>query len=172
MKTFLNCRLVLCCCVVLAPCIFTCPARAAETKSSDEQALRDLDAKWSAAAAAKDVDKTVSYYADDAIVLPANATIATTRDAIRKVWMDLFSSPGAAVSWKTTKVEVAHSGDMGYTSGTYQLTMNDATGKPTADHGKYIVVWEKKAGTWKAAADIWNSDLPAQGSAPAPEAKP
>ena len=142
-------------------------ASAAESKSSDEQTLRDLEAKWSAAAAAKDVDKTVSYYADDATVLPANGPIATTKDAMRKIWMDLFSSPGAVVSWKTTKVEVARSGDMAYTSGTYQLSVNDATGKPISDHGKYVVVWEKKAGTWKAAADIWNSDLPAAGAATA-----
>jgi len=162
MKTFIKESLVsTLCLVVLAGLI-----RGAESKSSDEQTLRDLDAKWSAAAAAKDVDKTVSYYADDAIVLPANAPIATTKDTIRKLWQDVLTSPGTAMSWKSDKVEVARSGDMAYVSGTYQLTMNDATGKPINDRGKYIVVWEKQGGTWKAAADIWNSDLPAAGAAP------
>jgi hypothetical protein len=27
--------------------------------------------------------------------------------------------------------------------------------------GKYLVVWRKDAGTWRAVQDIWNSDNPA-----------
>jgi ketosteroid isomerase-like protein len=134
------------------------------TASADakiEQALRDLDAQWSQAAGAKDVDKTVSYYSEGAIVMPPNAPSATTKEAIRTVWKDLLTSPGVAISWKTTKVEVAKSGDMAYSSGTYELTMNDASGKPVNDRGKYLVVWEKQAdGKWKCGADTWNSDLP------------
>ena len=49
---------------------------AADTKI--EQTLRDLDAQWSAAAGAKDLDKTVSNYSNDAIVMPPNASAATT----------------------------------------------------------------------------------------------
>jgi ketosteroid isomerase-like protein len=127
-----------------------------------EQTLRDLDAQWSQAAGAKDVDKTVSYYSEGAIVMPPNAPSATTKEAIRTVWKDLLTSPGVAISWKTTKVEVAKSGDMAYSSGTYELTMNDASGKPVNDRGKYLVVWEKQAdGKWKCGADTWNSDRPA-----------
>ena len=142
---------------------------AADTKI--EQALRDADAQWSAAAGAKDLDKTVSYYSDDAIVMPPNASAATTKEAIRKIWKDLLASPGLVISWKATKVEVAKSGDIGFVSGTYELTMNDASGKPVNDHGKYVEVWEKQAdGNWKCGADIWNSDLPASAPA-APEKK-
>ena len=150
--------LFLSCCIALLSFAFV-GTGAADTKI--EQALRDLDVQWAKAVEAKDLDKSVSYYSDDAIVLPPNASIATTKEAIRNIWKDLLASPGLAFRWKTTKVEVAKSGDMAYLSGTYELTMNDATGKPVSDRGKYIVVWEKQAdGTWKAAADIWNSDLP------------
>jgi uncharacterized protein (TIGR02246 family) len=158
-------QLVLFGCLTLLAFSFTGTARAAEQKSSDEQTIRELDAQWSKAAGAKDVDKTVSYYSDDAIVMPGNAPIATTKDAIRKLWQDLLTSPGAAISWKATKVEVARSGDMAWLTGTYELMMNDATGKPVNDRGKYAVVWEKKSGTWRAAVDIWNSDLPTAGAA-------
>jgi len=126
-----------------------------------EQALRDADAQWSKAAAAKDLDKTVSYYSNDAIVMPPNASSATTKDAIRNVWKDMIASAGLTITWNATKVEVAKSGDIGFVSGTYELTMNDANGKPVNDRGKYLEVWEKQAdGTWKCGADIWNSDLP------------
>ena len=137
---------------------------AADTKS--KQALRDADAQWSAAAGAKDLDKTVSNYSNDAIVMPPNASAATTKEAIRKVWQDLLASPGLIISWKATKVEVAKSGEIGFVSGTYELTMNDASGNPVNDRGKYLEVWEKQPdGSWKCGADIWNSDLSA--SAPA-----
>jgi ketosteroid isomerase-like protein len=149
-------------CFALLSFTFVGTTSAADTKSATEQALRDADAQWSKAAEAKDLDKTVSYYAADAIVMPPNALEATTKDAIRKIWQDLLASPGLVISWKATKVEVAKSGDIGFVSGTYELTTNDASGKPVPDHGKYVEVWEKQAnGKWKCGADIWNSDLPA-----------
>ena len=153
--------LVLSVCFALLSFAFFGTASAADTKSVMEQALRDADAQLSAAAAAKDLDKTVSYYSDDAIVMPPNTSAATIKEAIRKVWGDLIASPGLAVSWKATKVEVAKSGDIGLASGTYELTTSDASGKPVPDRGKYVEVWEKQAdGKWKCGADIWNSDFP------------
>src|SRR5947199_8370139 len=95
---------------------------------------------------------------------PEDAT-GTTKEAIRKVWQDLVAGPGLAIRWKTTKVEGAKSGDLDCLSGTYALMMNDASGKPVSDHGKYVEVWEKRAnGKWKCGTDIWNSDLPATSS--------
>ena len=146
-------------------------AAASVCLAADEQALRDLDAQWSKAAEAKDLDKTVSYYADDAIVMPPNASAATTKEAIRSAWKEMLTTPGAAISWKATKVEVAQGGDLAYVSGTYEETMTDASGQSVKDHGKYVEIFKKQAdGTWKVVADIWNSDLPASAPA-APERK-
>lgn len=157
-------RLVLFSCFALLSFAFVGTASAADTKI--EQALRDLDAQWSAAAGAKDLDKTVSYYADDAIVMPPNGARATTKEAIRSAWQEMLARPGAGISWKATKVEVAKAGDLACVSGTYEDTMTDATGKPVKDRGKYVEIFKKQAdGTWKVIVDIWNSDLPA--SAPA-----
>lgn len=137
-------------------------ALAAETKSADEQTIRDLESQWSKAAGAKDLETVLSFYDDDATVLPPNASAANTKNAIRQLWSGLFATPGFALSWKTTKVEMGKSGDMAYATGTYEFSMNDADGKTTADHGKYVTVWEKQAdGKWKCGADIWNSDAPA-----------
>jgi ketosteroid isomerase-like protein len=131
-----------------------------------DQRLRDLDAEWAKAAAAKDVEQTIGYYSNDAIVLPPNATSAATKEAVRNIWKDMLASPGLAITWKPTRVQLAKSGDMAWVSGTYELTMNDASGKPINDRGKYLEVWEKQTdGNWKCRADMWNSDLAA--SAPA-----
>ncbi len=146
------------------------PSENASNTPPAERILRDLDAQWAKAAAAKDVERTIGYYSDDAIVLPPNATSAATQETIRNVWKDMLASPGLAITWKPTTVQLAKSGDMGWVSGTYELTMNDASGKPINDRGKYLEVWEKQSdGNWKCRADMWNSDLAA--SAPAPHEK-
>lgn len=131
-----------------------------------ERTLRDLDAQWSKAAAAKDLEQTVAYYSEDAIVLPPNTASATTREAIRNAWKDLLASPGFVITWKPIRVELGKSADLAWVSGTYEVTMNDPTGKPIHDRGKYLEVWKRQRdGNWKCGADMWNSDL--AGPAPA-----
>ena len=155
-------QLILTGCIALLISALACqPQPPADTRAADETALRELDAQWSKAAASKDVDKTISYYGDEVTVLPANAPVATTREAIRKIWKDMLTSPGFAGGWQATRVEIARAGDMAYVSGTYELTMNDANGKPATDRGKFVEVWRKQTdGGWKCVMDIWNSDLP------------
>ncbi len=138
------------------------PPPAPDTRAADEAAIREADIAWSKATATKNVDTVVAYYSDDASMFPANAPIATGKEAIGKTWAQLFEMPGFSVQWQPAKVEAARSGDFGYSQGTYELTFNDPKGNPVTDRGKYVVVWKKQAdGTWKAAADIFNSDLPA-----------
>lgn len=127
--------------------------------SADEQAIRKLDQDWSAAAGAKDVEKTVSFYADDASAFPYNAPIATGKDQIRQLWSHLMSLPGFALTFGPTKVEVAKSGDLAYEYGTFELRSNDAQGNPTVTLGKSVVVWTKQPDKrWKVMVDIFNTD--------------
>jgi len=143
------------------------PSEKSNSTESVEQLLRDLDAKWAKAAGAKDVEQTIAFYSDDAVVFPPNATTAATKEAIRNAWKEMFASPGFVFTWQPTRVQVGKSGQMAWVSGTYELTMNDASGKSINDRGKYLEVWEKQTdGNWKCGADMWNSNLAA--SAPAP----
>jgi uncharacterized protein (TIGR02246 family) len=128
--------------------------------SPAERAVRDTDAAFSRAGAAKDLERVVAYFASDGSLLPPNLPPAQGKEAIHSVWSQLLASSGFAVSWQPTKVEVSQAEDLGYTVGTYELTMHDANGSPVTDRGKYVTVWKKQAdGTWKVAADMFNSDL-------------
>jgi uncharacterized protein (TIGR02246 family) len=147
---------------ILTVCVALVPMTMALAAGADEKAVRDADEAWSNAAVAKDLDKTVSFYADDAMVLPPNQPMATSKDAIRNLWKGLLDSV-TDISWKTTRVEVAKSGDMACLIGTYELTMKDGT----KDKGKYCEVWAKQAdGKWKVGTDMFNSDLPATPAGP------
>ncbi|MGZ4815353.1 MAG: YybH family protein, partial [Terriglobales bacterium] len=127
-------------------------------QSKAEQKIRDLDKAWSQAAQSKDLDKAVSYYADDASVLPFNAPIATGKDAIHEVWQHLMSLPGFSLTFAPTKINVAKSGDMAYEIGTFELRTNDPQGNPTTTDGKYVVTWKKINTQWKVEADIFNTN--------------
>jgi ketosteroid isomerase-like protein len=148
---------------VLGLCVAFFPMAAGFAGSADEKAIRDADEQWSKVAGAKDVDKTVSYYADDAVVLPPNQPMVTSKDGIRNLWKGFLDSL-TDISWKTTRVETSNSGNMGYLIGTYAMTTKDGT----KDTGKYCEVWKKRAdGKWKVVVDMFSSDLPVSAAAPA-----
>ena len=141
-------------------CVALLPVTLAFAAGADEKAVREADEQWSKVAAAKDLDKTVSFYADDAVVLPPNQAAVTTKDGIRNLWKGFLDSL-TEISWKTSRVEMAKSGDMGYLIGTYEMTLKDGS----KDKGKYCEVWKKQAdGKWKVSTDMFSSDLPAPGA--------
>lgn len=147
--------------LVLMPTACSGPV-SSDSRAADEAAIRQSDAASLKAIAAKQLDTTVSFYEEGASVMIPNAPIVTGREEIRKAWVQMFAAPGFTLAPQTTKLEVARSGDLAYVQGTYRATANDAEGASATDRGKFVVVWKKQAdGTWKIAADIWNSDLPA-----------
>jgi uncharacterized protein (TIGR02246 family) len=150
-------------CIVLACNTAPQPAPAPpDTRAADEAAIRKVDTSWVQAAQLKQADLWLAFYSDDAVVLPPNDKMSTTKEAIRKVLDDMLSLPGLTISWQQTKVEVAQSGDLAYAYGTYELTFNGPKGKPITDTGKILEIWKKQPdGNWKCAIDTWSSDLPA-----------
>jgi uncharacterized protein (TIGR02246 family) len=131
----------------------------ADTRAADEAAIRAASQEWSNAASSRDLEKAVSFYADDATYNPPGAPLASGKDAIRKVWTNVTAIPGVNLRWVSARVEVARSGDLAYDTGAYTLTKNDASGNPVTTKGKYVVLWKKQAdGKWKVIEDIDNPD--------------
>ena len=131
------------------------------TRAADEAAIRKADADWVKAAQTEKVDDWVAFYSKNAVLLPPNDKKVDTQEGIRKYIGELLAAPGLAINWSPAKVEVARSGELAYTQGSYTLTMNDAHGKPTTDQGKTLEIWKKQGdGSWKCIVDMWSSDLP------------
>lgn len=138
---------------------FSAASARADGIDAGAKALAKLDDEWARAAAAKDIERIASYYADDAIAYPPNEPAAVGRDAARKVWATMLSVPGFTISWKTTHAGMATSGDLGFTAGTYEAASQGADGKKVTASGKYVCTWRKGSdGSWKAIHDIWNAD--------------
>lgn len=145
----------------IALCV-TLGANTSAFAETDAELIRKSDIEWSNSAQSKDVDTWVAHYSPDAVVLPPNQPAASGNEAIRKTIGGLLGLPGLSVKWQPLKVEVARSGDLGYTHGTYELSFDNPNGGRIEDHGKYVEVWKKQPdGSWKCAIDMFNSDVPA-----------
>ena len=131
-------------------------------RSQEEAALRALDLAWSDAANRKGIDGVVSYMADDGETLAPNEPAARDKAAIKASWANLLGLPNVTVHWEPLRVQVAESGKIGYTSGSYTLSYTDPKGKTVTDRGKYLEVWKKVDGKWKCSSDAYNSDIPLQ----------
>lgn len=95
----------------------------------------------------------LTYLADDAIVFQPTATNG------RKAWEARSASPNS-LHWEPCFVAVSSAGDMGYTTGPWELRPPaDSTGAPAAPerilHGHFSSVWKRqRGGAWRVIADI------------------
>ena len=128
---------------------------------AEAQRIRELGSAWVAAVGAKDIAAIQNFYAPDAQFLAPNAPPAQGHEAIGEAWRGLVQLPGLVMTFGATRIEVSESGDLAYDVGTYALGFDSESGRVN-DNGKYVVVWKKVGGEWKAVADIFNSNLPAK----------
>lgn len=153
-------RMYLLCLVSFAICACSQPAaQMPDTRASDEAAIRSASAGWSKAAQAKDLDKSTAVFADDGIAMYPKMPILEGKDAIRKGWQQMLSAPGPGLTFATSGIEVARSGDIAWEHGKYEYATADKKGIVSIEKGKYVTVWKKQPdGSWKVAADIDNPD--------------
>jgi len=146
--------------VMITLLVFACVAishMAAQTlarNSKEDDALLKTDIEFAKASVATSAAEAFALYlADDAMQMPAGGNPVVGKKAILAEM-----GSGYVLSWEPKKAEVAKSGDLGWTWGTYELHTKDAEGKPIVRYGKYVNVWRKqKDGTWKVILDMGNA---------------
>ena len=131
--------------------------------AAERTALMDTDRAWFASQG--DEGKFASFVAENAVWLPAGIPLVSGKERYLAVSSELFAAPGTRLTWQPSSAEVSESADLGYTIGSYELTVNDANGDPVTSLGKYLTVWRKETdGQWRVVADCFNSDAPPPGS--------
>jgi len=138
------------------------PPATPDTHDADVKAISDTEAQANQAWATKDADKIMAFYADDAVLITPGTDPVQGKDAIRTSLKGMLADPAVSLTFQSSKVDVAKSGDLAYSEGSYKLTVTDpATHKPINDHGNYVTTFRKQAdGSWKAVADIASSAVP------------
>lgn len=69
---------------------------------------------------------------------------------------------GVTLTWKPEIVDVAESGDLGYTTGPFELRLPSKDGgEPVIRTGRYMTVWKRQPnGSWKFVIDGGVQDAP------------
>ena len=155
----------LCGTAVVALAVTACnqtPPPAPDTHDADVKAISDTEAQANQAWATKDPEKVMAFYADDAVLMTPGMEAVHGKDALRTSLKGMLADPAVSLTFQSSKVDVAKSGDLAYTQGSYKLTVTDpATHKPINDHGNYVTTFRKQAdSSWKAVADIASSAVP------------
>jgi len=155
--------------MLIGGCSQAPPPAPPDTRAADEKSIRDGEVAWNAEWAAKDVDKIVSHYGGDAILMVPGMPSMKGKDAIRTALKEFIADPNMSLTFTTASAEVAKSGDIAYTQGSYTMVQSDMkTKKPVTEKGAYVTVYKKQAdGSWKAVQDINTTEGPAAPVAPA-----
>jgi len=149
------------CSALLAATLFAAPADPAShtiASDSDDADIARVSEVWAEAWSAKDLDRVVGLYADDAQFLPSTGTRIDGKPAIRALFEKAMATSSAKLSVRSWRTESL--GDLGYDSGEYSETYT-ANGVTTTGSGCYLVVLRRVRGTWRIVQHMW-TDVPAK----------
>ena len=131
---------------------------------AEQAALRAAADAYHEAAQAADADTVSGLYTNDGLMLPPNAAAEEGLEDIRNFATAFTQTPGFGIRFDDVRVEVAASGDMGYTLANAVVSIDRWDGEPVQDQVRDFHLWKKQDGEWKVAIDIWNSELPLPGA--------
>ena len=136
----------------------SCSEQNVDAKTEGER-LMQTSREWSKSAATDNVEKTLSYWSEDAMVMSPGKPPIKGKPAIRKMIEGTKNIPGFKISWEPLSAYVSKGGDMAYLIEQNQVTVNDSLGKPVTEYNKSVTIWRKEAdGSWKNIVDMWNAD--------------
>lgn len=126
--------------------------------SAEAAALLKRDAEWAeTASAGKDVEKIVSFWSDDALVVPPGQPLVEGKDAIRSFVAESLKIPGFKIHWVSEKVSFSPDGRLAYMRATNETTVPGPDGKLMTIRGRGVTVWRRDAdGQFRCVVDIWN----------------
>lgn len=127
-------------------------------QQSEQAAIRAAAQDWQQAAIVKDVDRIVTHFAPDVVIMTPNAPVTRGLDAARKLWTDEVGLPGLAVTWVADEIEIT-SPTTAVEAGTYKFAFDSQTGRVN-DTGSYISHWRKIGGRWRMTRDAIVSSTP------------
>jgi len=94
----------------------------------------------------------VAFAAEDAVLMRNNSLIIG-KEALSESFQG-SGTENVSLSWKPDFVDVAESGDLGYTYGQFIYTSTDSLGNDSLQEGIFHTVWKRQSdGSWKFVWD-------------------
>jgi ketosteroid isomerase-like protein len=130
-------------------------------ENAETEAVRARSDGIVGAEAALDVEGSLAFFAEDAIVQPADGPQIRGHDAIAGMYRRFFEgSQLIEFSAKGSHVSLSKSGDLAYEYGANRAVLAGSEGD-LVDVGKYLLVWKKIDGEWMVVVLTYSSDTPA-----------
>jgi len=147
--------------ILLALALDSCSQRDFDFKTEGEKLLR-RDAEWAdLATAGKDVEKVVSYWTEDAVLIFPGQPVLEGKAAIRAYVTASFNTPGFKIHWVSQRPEFSPDGKLAYMRGTDELTVPGSNGGTMTIHLRGISVWRLDPDKqWRCVVDISNEGPP------------
>ena len=125
------------------------------SNKNSKQQLKDTDVEFSNYCLKHGMKKAFYQYAsDNAVMLRENSYPIVGRENIRELFEERNEN-SFEFSWQPIDADVANSGELGYTYGTYKIKTSD-----TLLEGTYVSIWKQNAkGEWKYVLDSGNEGL-------------
>ena len=126
----------------------------------EKEELLRRDGEWSQVASeGRDVERILSYWTDDAIVLPPGLPAIIGKAALRQYVEDSLQIPGFKISWTSTDATVSADGDLAYVFSRNAVTFKGPDGKLVTTEGRAVTVWRREPDhEWRCVVDIWNAE--------------
>jgi uncharacterized protein (TIGR02246 family) len=131
---------------------------------AEEQAIRQQSRKYQQGATNKDPGAVASLFAQDGAFLYPGMPLVQGPSALRDTFTSFMQTPGFALTFEPTRIDVAQAGDLAYELGTYRLQMDAPEGR-LDDTGKYVAVWKKAGDRWEIVVDAPSTDRPQEPAA-------
>ncbi len=117
---------------------------------AEKQVILQLDQQWIEAEKRKELEATMSNAAEGIICQPADMPQFEGLAALRNFYTEFFKIL-VSIEVGTIDVIVSKSGDMAWAYGWNRTVLEGPEG-PIEGEGKYLGVWQKIDGKWKAVA--------------------
>jgi Ketosteroid isomerase homolog len=115
--------------MVLPFLVFSCSQRDFDSAAEGQKLLR-RDAEWAdLATAGQDIEKIVSYWSDDAVLIFPGQPVLEGKAAIRAYVTASLNTPGFKIHWVSQKPVFSPDGKFAYMRGTDELTCRDRTAR-------------------------------------------
>jgi uncharacterized protein (TIGR02246 family) len=119
-------------------------------------AIRAGEVKWNADWKSGDPGRVVAHYAADSVLMAPGQAPMAGLEAIRAGAQKSMDDPGFSLAFTSEKVDVARSGDLAVSRGTFRETATDPASKARVEAtGTFVTVYKPEPdGNWKAVWDI------------------
>ena len=128
--------------------------------AAEKARLLQRDAEWVLAASeGRDVERILSFWTDDAVVLPPDLPAIVGKAALRQYVESSLQVPGFRITWSTDEAVLSSDGQFAYLLVNNAVTMHDPTLASVTTKGRAVTIWQRGTdGEWRCAVDIWNTE--------------